>query len=240
MVNLIGISGYAGAGKDLVGRIIQYLTYKEVTYSDEAFKISYFQANYSAGGWEIRKYADKLKQIASILTGIPVEKFEDQEFKKTLLGEQWTVDKGPNIMAPMSGKDAQYKRFNQPLTVREFLQKLGTEAIRDAIHPNAWGNALFADYHPIYLMGTEKFQKAIYPNWIITDVRFQNEADLLKEKGGKLIYVARKGIKPVNSHPSETSLEGYPFHYGIENDGTIDELIEKVREILIDMQVLQK
>ena len=32
--------------------------------------------------WEIKKFAGKLKQIASLLTGIPIEKFEDQEFKK--------------------------------------------------------------------------------------------------------------------------------------------------------------
>ncbi len=58
---IIGISGYSGSGKDLVGTIIQEI---------------------SLNKWHIKKWAGKLKTIASILTGIPVEKFEDQEFKK--------------------------------------------------------------------------------------------------------------------------------------------------------------
>ena len=64
---IIGISGYSGSGKDLVGTIIQEI---------------------SLNKWHIKKWAGKLKTIASILTGIPVENFEDQEFKKTLLGPE--------------------------------------------------------------------------------------------------------------------------------------------------------
>jgi dephospho-CoA kinase len=68
MKNLIGISGKIGSGKDTVAAIIQEL---------------YPQ-------YEVKKFAGKLKDIASILTGIPVEKFEDQEFKKTDLGKEWS------------------------------------------------------------------------------------------------------------------------------------------------------
>ncbi len=66
---IIGINGYAGSGKDTVGTILQQID-----------KDSH---------WEIKKWAGKLKQVAELLTGIPVEKFEDQEFKKTNLGKQW-------------------------------------------------------------------------------------------------------------------------------------------------------
>ena len=32
----------------------------------------------------------------------------------------------------------------------------------------------------------------MYPNWIITDVRFPNEADAIKGRGGIIIRVNRK------------------------------------------------
>ena len=74
------------------------------------------------------------------------------------------------------------------MTYREFLQKLGTEAMRDGLHTNVWVNALFADYIPHKKEGG--FQRSVkdtngipydfeyeveYPNWIITDMRFPNE-----------------------------------------------------------------
>lgn len=59
---IIGINGKISAGKDTVGTIIQRLLLTNKNQSSE-----------------IKKFAGKLKQIASILTGISVEKFEDQE-----------------------------------------------------------------------------------------------------------------------------------------------------------------
>mgnify|MGYP002478018656 CR=1 FL=1 len=64
---IIGINGKIGAGKDTVGTIIQGLLLTNKNQSSD-----------------IKKFAGKLKQIASILTGIPVKKFEDQEFKKII------------------------------------------------------------------------------------------------------------------------------------------------------------
>jgi hypothetical protein len=57
------------------------------------------------------------------------------------------------------------------MTYREFLQKLGTEAMRDGLHTNVWVNALFADYkedegytYPVELLGkTNKNPDVILP-----------------------------------------------------------------------------
>ncbi len=35
----------------------------------------------------------------------------------------------------------------------------------------------------------------------------------------------------VTEHPSETSLDNYYFQYVVENDGSIEDLVEKVREL---------
>jgi hypothetical protein len=90
------------------------------------------------------------------------------------------------------------------MSVRELLQKLGTEAMRDGLHENVWVNALFADYKSKRELlqadgtwiesdtGEVDFAVSIkYPKWIITDMRFPNEMDAIKEKGGITIRVVR-------------------------------------------------
>jgi hypothetical protein len=66
-------------------------------------------------------------------------------------------------------------------------------------------------------------------NWIITDTRFPNEAQAIKDAGGIIIRVTRPGIGPVNDHPSETGLNQWKFDYEIQNDGTLENLINSVK-----------
>lgn len=191
---IIGINGYSGSGKDTIGKIIQDI--------------------YPNDHWKIKKFAGKLKQIGSLLTGIPIKKFEDQDFKKTNLGQEWwtTCDEGW-----------------QPMTVRDFLQKLGTDGLRNGLHDNVWVNALMADYKKIEYGDDEQGH---YPNWVITDTRFPNEAKAIKEKGGIIIRVNRPGVGAINQHPSETSLDDYRFDYIITNDSDIASLTKSIKTIL--------
>jgi len=192
---IIGISGYSGSGKDLVGTIIQEI---------------------SLNKWHIKKWAGKLKTIASILTGIPVENFEDQEFKKTLLGPEWGTVKDIPLNGVPVFADMQ---FNSLMTVRDFLQKLGTEAIRDSLHENTWVNATMVDY-------------TAESNWIITDTRFPNEAEAIKKAGGIVVRINRPGVQPINPHPSETSLDDWSFDAVINNDGDVSDIVHKVGLLL--------
>lgn len=236
---IIGLSGYIGSGKDEVGKIIQYLTTHPHSLDktdDKNRSYNSFVMDVGMGFepiWKIKKFAEKLKQIASILTGIPIEKFEDQEFKKTFLGLEWNKVFGH---APQIEK----------MTVREFLQRLGTEGIRNGVHKNAWVNALFADYKGKFnqyspLTGMESQEGFVsYPNWIITDCRFPNEAQAIIDRKGIVVRIDRyqKKHKSIGLHPSETSLDDWKFDYIIDNNRTIEELIEKVREMLIKFNLL--
>ena len=243
---LISINGKIGSGKDTVGNIIQYLTANDSS-SDivERIKDGLPIYGHHNSKWEIKKFAGKLKQIASLLTGIPVEMFEDQEFKKLDMGSKWGM------------------------TYREFLQKLGTDAMRDNLHKNIWVNALFADYRSEHKKDKQvspvdvSFDKSTLPNWIITDMRFPNEMDAVKERKGITIKVIRqyskedlcKGSSPavrdevltekltkryqtmanlpiVKLHPSETALDDAKFDYEIINDGSIEDLIKNVELVL--------
>lgn len=233
--NLISISGRIGSGKDTVGRIIQMLianktsnVCKQNPFTTDEFSVTDIDVELTHhSDWQIRKFAGKLKQIASLLTDIPVERFEDQEFKKTFLGEEWNN-----------------------MQVRVFLQKLGTEAMRDGLHTNTWINAAFADY----CQGGGRVNYGItddgkripvsydsygkQSNWIFTDTRFGNEFKAIKDRGGITIRVTREGTKQENEHPSETALDSYQFDYEIQNNGTLEELTEKVKQILIAENIL--
>lgn len=233
-MSIIAISGYSGSGKDLVGRIIQLLhARREHTNSQLLEILQNYETNQwwieELCGWEIKKFAGKLKEIASMLTGIPIQKFEDQEFKKTNLGKQWN--------APIPGEDWQDgKPVDVPMSVRQFLQKLGTDGLRDGLHQNVWVNALFADYTPIHTDHVEGGFE--YPNWILTDCRFPNEAKAVKEKGGIIIRIDRPGVTAVNAHPSETGLDDWAFDAQIINDGSVEDLFFNVKQILEEQSIL--
>ncbi len=81
----------------------------------------------------------------------------------------------------------------------------------------------------------KKFINSGYPNWIITDMRFPNEMEAVEKRGGITIRVNRdNGTRAIdlNPHPSETSLDSHKFDYTIENDGSLEDLVDKVRFIL--------
>ena len=220
--NLLGISAKIGFGKDTFFEILQEKTSKS---------------------YENKKFAGKLKEISSILTGIPVDKFEDQEFKKTYLGKEWNK-KEPNFNLGTLSDGSQIMQDVQ-MTVRKFLQVLGTEAMRDTLHENVWVNSLFSDYNitdrykllPPNRIDLPEYQDLKFPKWCITDMRFPNEYDAIKEKGGILIRINRPGIT-FNEHLSETSLDNHKFDYVIENDGTLEDFKLKVEDCLKNFNII--
>jgi hypothetical protein len=177
MNNLISLSGKMRSGKNTVAEYINALQGSIYTYKSFAFKV---------------------KQIASMLTGIPVQMLELQDVKQSKLGPEW-----------------------DHMTVREMLQKIGTDCMRDNLHKDVWVNGLFSDYSK----GDSK--------WIITDVRFPNEFERVKQIGGVVIRIIRPQSELLlNEHESETAMDHIAFNeYDavIYNDGTIEDLIQKIK-----------
>jgi hypothetical protein len=85
----------------------------------------------------------------------------------------------------------------------------------------------------------EEWEEGEYPNWIITDMRFPNEMQAIKANGGITIKVVRPHDKeiPLDLHPSETALDDVEFDYEIVNDGTLEDLIEKVEGIILHINL---
>jgi hypothetical protein len=264
-VNLIGLSGKAGSGKDTVARMIQYALSPamQVTCRMEEF-LKLGGAHALGGGsspvaWETRQFAGKLKQIASLLTGIPQHRFEDQEFKKSELPEAWsawrvvTYRDGERQVSEASYEEQdsaethalvlqhKYRKHASdqkvrveaellPMTARQLLQKIGTDCLRDNLHNQVWINALFADFNLVPQAG--------FPKWIVTDLRFPNEVAALEERGGIPLRIVRPGHHLTGEHPSETALDEHPFSYYILNNGTLHDLYEEVQRFLRKIELL--
>lgn len=221
---LIGISGKIGSGKDTAAEIIKLLI-ANPDFSDGT--IAHFVSTktnaINKADWHIKKFAGVLKEVASLLTGIPTHMFEDQDFKKTLLGNEWgrlTKENPLNSITPFKNVT-----FLEMMSVREFLQKLGTDAMRNGLHPNTWVNATFANYKP----GESK--------WIITDVRFPNEAEAIENRDGVLLRINRN--TDTGDHPSETALDHYGFKHVIENKGTMTEFVAALRTFCLEHNLLK-
>jgi hypothetical protein len=202
---LIGISGKAQSGKDTVAKIIR---------------------NYSSRNWEFKKFADPLKDMTCLLIGCTREQLEDIDFKNTSLGIDWVRYKedflGKVYNTEKEAQEAISMNYAiQELTPRLLMQLLGTECGRNLIHPNIWVNAVMRNY---------RFSPSI--NWIITDVRFPNEAKAVIDRGGLLFRIERPGI-PLLDHASETALDQYDdWNEVIYNDSSLIELEEKIQKLV--------
>ena len=301
---IIGISGKIGSGKDLVGNIIRTLIWLKDPKNKLRVPIEEFvQTNgiftpegvrgfinaYKDSGWELKKFADRLKDTVCLLLNCTRTELEDREFKEKELGEEWSCwkydDYGniypkPSLNTPNWPPLLSVEKipnmiggYKETLTPRKILQLLGTEAGREIIHPNIWCNALFSDYKPninpreqlnhkenwfkkrgydfeelkisnrdLYFSLKEEYFSELtklLPNWIITDVRFENEANFIKNRAGILIRVNRKEYEDTGKHLSETGLDDYQsWNYVIDNNSDITTLIEIVKEILIKENLL--
>lgn len=262
-MSIIGVLGQSQSGKDLTTRIIQLLT---ANYSnEEILNILFKSGDYNLlsfsdeTSWKNKKFAGKLKEIVSILTGLSIYDLEKQEIKEKELGEEWNKW----YIAYFDGYYSYDKYFNtkleadnfterldclitcQPtletLTPRKLLQLLGTECGRQIIHPSIWINALFSDYKQLIDKRSWKDpdnNNIFYPNWIISDVRFLNEVEAIKSRNG--ITIKKLGKEVSNStHTSEIELLDYQADYILDWYDDIKNLIEAVKIILIKESIIK-
>lgn len=107
-----------------------------------------------------------------------------------------------------------YKEEVMPLigtSYRYLCQTLGTEWGRQHIHPDLW--VIAARHHASKAMGDVVFD----------DVRFENEARMIRDSGGIIIHIHRD-LPGHDAHESEKGIEFVEGDYSISNDGDIDDL----------------
>lgn len=106
--------------------------------------------------------------------------------------------------------------------VRAALQTLG-ESCREVLGEEVWVRAL---WHKVATDCGADWLNDRPTNWpmVITDVRYPNEAERARARGGLVVRITRPGVGPVNDHVSETAMDDYPVDATLNNNGTLDDL----------------
>jgi hypothetical protein len=135
------------------------------------------------------------------------------------------------------------ERLGMPtLTPRWVLQYWGTEVCRKGFHDDIWIAAL------------EARLARRSDNTVISDVRFPNEIQSIRNAGGKIVWVKRGALpewynlaltannggtvaqdllREHGVHVSETAWVGTKFDFEIDNNGTIEELYTNIKSLVL-------
>jgi dephospho-CoA kinase len=199
---IIGICGFQSSGKDTVA---DYLVKEH--------------------GFIKMSFASKLKDIISIMFGWPRDKLEgltkeDREWREQV--DYWW---SRTLQMPQ-------------LTPRYVMQYFATDLFRNKFHPDIWVKIVENELNNL-------LEQSNQANIVISDCRFENEINMLIRLGGKIIQVYRdpphwfheyrRGEEPTNIkliHRSEIEWIRCYRDYDVENDGTIEELHQKIKYII--------
>ena len=169
-------------------------------------------------------FADKLKDAVSVLFDWDRDMLEGETSESRYWREQedafWTKETGRKV------------------TPRSVLQEFGTDCMRNGFYDGVWVS--FVKKQIIENPNT---------NFVIPDVRFPHEVDLIKSLKGQMILVKRgedpnwftaykdKDIVPKNVHPSEYLWAKTKFDTTIFNNASIsqlhDSVLDNVNELVI-------
>ena len=164
--------------------------------------------------------------------------FDKVSFADTLKNAAATIFRWDRAMLEGDTKDSREKReqvdewWSERLGIPDFsprylLQYMGTEVMRNNLHPDIWVLSL-----------ERKIIECGPGDYVIPDVRFPNEIRMIKRNGGKVWHVQRGelpdwfGQNPSHIHASETSWNNEIFDATIYNNGTIDDLKLTVDNLL--------
>lgn len=103
-------------------------------------------------------------------------------------------------------------------TPRQLMQTLGTEWGRTHAHPDLW-----------LRIARRQIEQTAGPI-VITDVRFDNEARLVRDLGGLVWHITREGAGTA-AHASEAGITASAADWWIANDGSIEDLQLQARAL---------
>ncbi|MBJ2274824.1 MULTISPECIES: deoxynucleotide monophosphate kinase [Pseudomonas] len=128
--------------------------------------------------------------------------------------------------------DFEGDRKEQPLgwldcSPRQLMQSMGTEWARNTVHPDVW--VKLAEQNLEYMT---KALGAVL-GFVVSDVRFENEADLIRRRGGTVIHILRPNALAVNPHISEAGIAANSADLTLPNYGTVEGFLRSLDEVFL-------
>lgn len=173
-------------------------------------------------GYKRLAFADKLKEAVAALFGVPlhwVDEYKDPESRAWvgLFGGEW---------------DELGNRTKRSMDWRLFLQRFGTEMGRGVFGENFWVDQtldplLKRKVHVTAL----SYNTEIVGDYVISDTRFENEAEAVRFYGGKVLEITRPNYVS-DGHASEMPLPDKLVDMRILNSGSLDNLYWTAKEAL--------
>lgn len=158
-----------------------------------------------------KSFADPLKRACQVLFNLSDDQIYSTQEKKETPDPRW---------------------FN--CTPRKILQFVGTDLLRNNLDQIMPGLGVNVFTHSFKIWYDNEIKKNPQINIIVSDVRFQNEIDLIQSLDGFVIKIDRPNNLDVNDmHQSEIELRNIStFNYLVVNDGTLDQFYKKTETIL--------
>jgi len=209
---IIGVCGFIGSGKDTV-------------------------ADYLVNFHEFRResFANTLKDAAAAVFGWDRTMLEG----RTKQAREWREQVDPWWA----------ERLGIPnLTPRWILQYWGTEVCRKGFHDDIW------------IASLENKLRNSQDDVVISDCRFPNEIKSIRDQGGTIVWVkrgelpgwyddavnvnngernmsfatSRARLEKLGIHASETAWVGTKFDFEIDNNSSLDDLYQQVKDLVQD------
>ena len=145
--------------------------------------------------------------LLNIFPDLTPEHFSDRRLKETLC--TWTMT------SPFGWMEK---------SPRDLAKSLGTEWGRDMVHPDLWVKRAEDSYRKIVECNNGQGKDVVF-----SDLRFDNEYNMIKNNGGVVIGVVRESIK-VDLNLLEHKSEQYTFDvdFTINNSNSLEYLEELV------------
>lgn len=121
---------------------------------------------------------------------------------------------GPGIWEDRLAKEAPLPWLGK--SPRQLAQTLGTEWGREHVDRELWVKLMLRTW--------DEVRQALSPRMVVTDVRFDNEAQAIKNAGGTVWRVERPGVAAVAAHVSEKGVSSALIEGVVKNTGSLDQL----------------
>lgn len=234
-VTIVGIKGFKGSGKDTVASMISYILHDGIMKANYDTWLLYHKNGFVENDEIIIHFADKIKDDISEFCGIDRKLLDKQEIKENYYynfktGIVSTNIKGANYVINNALEFDNLSALlllntNVSIKIRVLLQYYGTNVIRN----HFWHNAFVH-----YTINKAFDIRNKLGQCIIADARFDNECNVIKVCGGKIIRVDRRVNN--DNHESE-QIKICDDDYVIDNTGTLVGLFYKVLKFVTDYMV---